>query len=44
MLLNKMTSQPDIDYDGLIKAMNANPDWELERMAPKRKIWERNFA
>jgi hypothetical protein len=29
MLLNKMTSQPNIDYDGLLKAMNANPDWEL---------------
>ena len=44
MLLNKMTSQPDIDYDGLLKAMNANPDWELGRMAPKREIWERDFA
>ena len=44
MLLNKMTSHPDIDYDGLLKAMNANPDWELGRMAPKREIWERDFA
>jgi uncharacterized C2H2 Zn-finger protein len=44
MLLNKMTSQPNIDYDGLLKAMNANPDWELGRMAPKREIWERDFA
>ena len=44
MLLNKMTSQPDIDYDGLLKAMNANPDWDLGRMAPKREIWERDFA
>ena len=44
MLLNKMTSQPDIDYDGLLKAMNTNPDWELGRMAPKREIWERDFA
>jgi hypothetical protein len=44
MLLNKMTSQPDIDYDGLLKVMNANPDWELGRMAPKREIWERDFA
>jgi hypothetical protein len=44
MLLNKMTSQPDIDYAGLLKAMNANPDWELGRMAPKREIWERDFA
>jgi len=44
MLLNKMTSQPTIDYDGLLKAMNANPDWELGRMAPKREIWERDFT
>lgn len=44
MLLNKMTSQPNIDYDGLLKAMNANPDWELGRMAPKREIWERDTA
>jgi hypothetical protein len=44
MLLNKMTSQPTIDYKGLLKAMNANPDWELGRMAPKREIWERDFA
>jgi hypothetical protein len=44
MLLNKMTSQPTIDYDGLLKAMNANPDWELGRMAPTREIWERDFA
>jgi len=44
MLLNKMTSQQDIDYDGLLKAMNTNPDWELGRMAPTREIWERDFA
>jgi hypothetical protein len=44
MLLNKMTSQPDIDYDGLLKAMNANPDWELGRMAPSYDKWERDFA
>jgi hypothetical protein len=44
MLLNKMTSQPNIDYDGLLKTMKANPDWELGRMAPKREIWERDFA
>jgi hypothetical protein len=44
MLLNKITSQPNIDYDGLLKTMKANPDWELGRMAPKREIWERDFA
>jgi hypothetical protein len=44
MLLNKMTSQPCIDYDGLLKTMKANPDWELGRMAPTREIWERDFA
>jgi len=44
MLLNKMTSQPNIDYDGLLKTMKANPDWELGRMAPKREIWERDFV
>jgi len=44
MLLNKMTSQPNIDYDGLLKTMKANPDWELGRMAPTREIWERDFA
>ena len=44
MLLNKMTSQPCIDYKGLLKTMKANPDWELGRMAPTREIWERNFA
>uniref|UniRef100_A0A6C0DY08 Uncharacterized protein n=1 Tax=viral metagenome TaxID=1070528 RepID=A0A6C0DY08_9ZZZZ len=44
MLLNKMTSQPNIDYKGLLKTMKANPDWELGRMAPTREIWERDFA
>lgn len=44
MLLNKMTSQPCIDYDGLLRTMKANPDWELGRMAPTREIWERDFA
>jgi len=44
MLLNKMTSQPCIDYKGLLKTMKANPDWELGRMAPTREIWERDFA
>ena len=44
MLLNKMTSQPCIDYKGLLRTMKANPDWELGRMAPTREIWERDFA
>jgi hypothetical protein len=44
MLLERFASQPNIDYDGLLKAFKENPDWELGRMAPKREIWERDFA
>jgi hypothetical protein len=44
MLLERLASQPDIDYDGLLKAFKENPDWELGRMAPTREIWDRDFA
>jgi hypothetical protein len=44
MLLERLASQPCIDYKGLLRTMKANPDWELGRMAPTREIWERDFA
>jgi len=40
MLLNKMASQPSIDYFKLIADLTENPDWDMGKMAPTRSRWQ----
>jgi hypothetical protein len=40
MLLNKMASQPSIDYFKFIADLTENPDWDMGKMAPTRSRWQ----
>jgi hypothetical protein len=44
MLLKRFASQQSIDYDGLLRDFNENPDFEILRMAPSYDKWARESA
>jgi len=44
MLLKRFASQQSIDYEGLLKDFNENPDFEILRMAPSYDKWARESA
>lgn len=44
MLLKRFASQQSIDYEGLLKDFNENPDFEILRMAPSYTKWARESS